>query len=279
LLNVRRPGFWLLIVAIVLSLFGGFRSFLVFALFTLGIIFYLEGLHRTRYMPVAILAATLTFAGVVAFAQKLPSSVQRSLSVLPLVQVDPVVEYDARNSSEWRIEMWKLLLPELPKHLLLGKGLSIDRSQLETVMTLGRGGFSKGAGADVEGYILSGDFHNGLLTILIPFGIWGGIGLGWLFVAGARALYLNFRYGDPGLVRLNTFLYAYFLAKVALYLFVFGNFYSDLAEFAGILGLSVALNNGVRKPVPSSRESEGLIEKGPLGRPRLLPGFSLLRGR
>jgi len=278
LLNPRRPSFWLLLAASILSLFGGFRSFLVFSAFMLGIMFYLEGLHRTRLMPVMVLAGVLGFVGMVALAQKLPASVQRSLSILPFVSVDPVVEYDAKNSSEWRIEMWQALLPHVPQYLLLGKGLAFDREEYERIASLSEGRW-RSADIASEAWIVTGDFHNGPLTVLIPFGLWGGIGLAWLFIAGIRGLYFNYQYGDPPLRTINTFLFAYFAAKVIMYLLVFGNFYSDLAEFVGILGLSVALNDGIRKPISSSQEAEALSTKGPLARPRLLPSFSYLRGR
>jgi hypothetical protein len=69
----------------------------------------------------------------------------------------------------------------------------------------------------------------------------------WLLLAIGRALKLNYRNGDPSLLLINRFLLAYFWAKTVLFFFVFGNFYSDLAGFAGLVGLSIALNGGIRK--------------------------------
>jgi len=89
---------------------------------------------------------------------------------------------------------------------------------------------------------LAGDYHNGPLSVLIPFGIWGLAAFVWLMVAGARFLYTNFREGAPELRQINAFLLALFLARILFFCFVFGTLHGDLYHFAGILGLSVALN-------------------------------------
>ena len=57
-------------------------------------------------------------------ANRLPLTFQRALSFLP-VNIDAGVRADAQASLDWRIEMWKALLPQVPPHLLLGKGYAI----------------------------------------------------------------------------------------------------------------------------------------------------------
>ena len=47
----------------------------------------------------------------------------------------------------------------------------------------------RGFGALWEGAAMAGDYHNGPLSVLIPFGIWGLAAFVWLLVAGARFLY------------------------------------------------------------------------------------------
>jgi hypothetical protein len=43
------------------------------------------------------------------------------------------------------------------------------------------------------------------------------------------------------------FLFASFIAKVVVFIFIVGGFYGDVQAFAGILGLSVCLNGGVAR--------------------------------
>jgi hypothetical protein len=59
----------------------------------------------------------------------------------------------------------------------------------------------------------------------------------------------NQRYGDPAHLRVNTFLLAFFVMKTTWFFVAYGSFQNDLAIFTGMVGLSCALNGGVRRPV------------------------------
>ena len=100
----------------------------------------------------------------------------------------------------------------------------------------------------MESTELVGDYHNGPLSVLLPFGMFGAIAFVWLLVAGVRVLYHNYKFGDPAYQNINTFLFAYFIAKVIFFLGVFGGLHGDLPVFLGLLGLSISLNGGVAKP-------------------------------
>ena len=170
---------------------------------------------------------------------------QRTLAVVPFIKLDHFARDAAQDTTDWRIHMWQLVLPEVPKHLLLGKGLSMNAEEFAVVTGSGATG-----GSDPVGAMMAGDYHNGPLSMIIPFGLAGVFGFLWLIIAGLKALYSNYRYGDPELQRINTFLLASFVAKTIFFMAVFGAFVGDLAEFTGLLGLSVAINGGVRRPVP-----------------------------
>ena len=100
----------------------------------------------------------------------------------------------------------------------------------------------RGFGIQAASALVAGDYHNGPLSVLIPFGIFGFLAFLWLIGACIRLLYYFHRYGDPALQRINTFLLASFLAKIALFLFVFGAVSNDLFSFLGLVGLAVSLN-------------------------------------
>ena len=42
-----------------------------------------------------------------------------------------MVRLDAQNSSDWRVQMWQAVLPQVPEHLLLGKGYFVSASDLK----------------------------------------------------------------------------------------------------------------------------------------------------
>ncbi len=242
--DLRKPWRLLgLVLIIAASLFGGFRS--IVAIFGLSLVlqFFLEGLYRTRLVLVMGLCAVLGGALVIPLANKLPLTVQRCLSFLPL-DLDPVARIDAQNSLEWRAEMWRVVSPEIPKYLFLGKGYAINPADLFLASEAVRRGQAK----DYEPMIISGNYHNGPLTVLIPFGIFGALGLVWFLAAGGWVLYRNYRYGNPAARLVNTFLFAHFLMRVIMYVVVFGDFSTDIFLFTGLVGLSLGINGGVSRP-------------------------------
>jgi hypothetical protein len=135
----------------------------------------------------------------------------------------------------------------------LGKGYAIDPTDLYLVTESIRRGLAK----DYEQSILSGDYHSGPLSVMIPFGIFGMIGFVWLLIAGGRVLYRNHKFSDPALQSINTFLLSYFVARALYYFIGFGSFSSDLSLFLGLLGFSVALNGDAREraTVPAPAQS------------------------
>jgi len=267
-LDLRKTWrFVLFIGALVMCAFGGFRVIIVIVALTLVLVFYFEGLLRTRLMPVAVIAVIILTGLVISFSDQLPLPVQRCLALFP-VKISPVARISAEASSDWRIEMWKSLLPEIPRYLFLGKGLTFEANDMAMYYALG----NDQAGGDVGGGAnLAADYHNGPLSVIIPFGIWGVICFLWFLAASIRVLWKNYKYGEADLHKINTFLFCYFIAKTIMFMFVFGGFYGDLAVFAGIIGLGISLNRGVAsKTVPVTQPSPvtfNRFRRLPVGKP------------
>ena len=228
---------------ILLSMLGSFRSSLVLILLTLFTQFCFERMYRTRLLPITILIGILMAAILLPVVEKLPLSIQRTLSVLP-IKVDPIARYSAEMSNQWRVDMWRILLPDLTKYLLLGKGYALNAREIEMVADMEKSGRS----TSMDVAMLAGDYHNGPLTLYVPLGLFGALGFIWFLAASLRALYRNYRYGGAALHNINTFLLASFTARIVFYTFVFGSFQLDFVIFTGIIGLSVALNGGVAAP-------------------------------
>jgi hypothetical protein len=244
--------FLVLVGTVVLSSLGGFRSMFILLALTFLFVFYFEGLFRTKYFGIFLGVLVLGSALLIPFANRLPLSIQRSISVLPL-RVDPIARIEAEASTEWRVRMWEMLLPEVPHYLWLGKGLAVSGASLEFSGDLVR----RGQMSSQETAILAGTYHNGPFTVIIPFGIWGAVGWLWFLIASFRALHLNYRYGPAYLRKINTFFLAYFVARVSVFLTVYGDFRSEFAMFTGLIGLNIALNGGIcrrqRAAVPATQ--------------------------
>lgn len=244
----------LLVAAVLMGLFGGYRTVLITFGLLLALQFVLEGLTRTKLIVLVGFAVVMGGVLVASLAPYLPLQVQRCLTFLPpeLVQLDTRARLDAEHSTRWRIEMWQAVAPEIPRHLLLGRGYGIDRTELELAGGKSRSGLAQQFAASA----VAGDFHSGPLSILLPLGIWGLLAFAWLCWVGVRALYRNYIYSPPELKLINTLLLSSFLTQLAVFLFIFGSFQTQLPAFTGLLGLSVAINRGVRSSVPLPEEPE-----------------------
>ena len=165
-----------------LTLLGGFRSALAGNLLLLGFVFLLEGLHRTRMLPVVMIFALIGSCLLVPFSRQLPYNFQRALSFLPL-DVDPVARADAEGSTEWRLAIWRAMWPKVPDYLLLGKGYSLSSGDFQSMGV--DSAFSAMAQVDAsqEGLAISSDFHSGPLSTLVCFGLWGAISMAALMLA------------------------------------------------------------------------------------------------
>jgi hypothetical protein len=243
-----RPAIFCLLIWMSLAT-GGFRGTLVLVSITLLIQFYVEGLVRTRVLPTVLLLGALVMAVSLPFVRHMPANVQRTLSILP-IDIDPAIRIQAQSTVDWRLDIWKRVLPTVPQYLFLGKGYAIDGAELSMLS----GSFMRNSVDRSESAILSGDYHNGPLSVIIPLGIFGVIGFLWFAWAGFRVLVNNLRHGDPDLFHINCFLLAAFAAKVLFFLFIFGSFYLEFMVMTGLVGLSVSINGGVRQPAPVTVE-------------------------
>lgn len=244
LLSIGQPLLTLtFLIAVILAPLGGFRSALggIAILFTVQ--FFLEGLHRTKFLPLLLAGTVLGGLALIPLAPILPGAAQRALSFLP-INIDAQTRSEAEASSDWRFDMWHDLLPELHNYVLVGKGYQINLSDVY----LAEESIRRGLGRSYEPGMLAGNYHNGPLSVYIPFGSVGLLAFLLFWVAALRTLYHNYRYGEPALRRINTFLLASFISEMIIFTFIFGALSSQFCVFTGTVGLGVALNHGVRTP-------------------------------
>lgn len=230
-------------IAFLLIFMGGFRSAIIGAAITFFMLFFLEGLHRSRMLPFVVIFMLACAGAVVPLGAKLPYTFQRALCFLPdsVVHLSPDARANAEDSWQWRVNMWESLLPQIPKHLLVGKGYAISREDFQSEM--GAGAAVKSVDPAQQALALSSDYHNGPLSVILPFGIWGVIGFVWFIWAALWVMYRNYRYCIPELKTINTLLFATFMMMTIS--FYGGSLGTGMAGFTGLLGLSVAINHGV----------------------------------
>jgi len=181
---------------------------------------------------------------------------------------------DAQESLDWRVNMWKALLPQIPEHFWLGKGYAISREDMNAEMGIGAAVVNV-ADPSQQALALSSDYHNGPLSVILPFGIWGVIAFVWFMAGSLWVMYRNYRYSIPELQTLNSFLFAsYVYSSVAFFGYSLA---TNMSIYTGLLGLSVAISHGVRrKPVDPTKNvpfSMPLRRRGV--RPASAPQFPL----
>ena len=273
LFQLRKP--WRLAIFLfftVISLYGGFRSTIISFFLIFAIQFYLEGLHRTAYLPVLALSFILAASLALPFVRQLPYTFQRALAFLP-IDLDPRAVQDAEDSTKWRLQTWEAVLGQVPSHLLLGKGLVMTAKDYE--FALGDLTHSLQVISEDQNWAaLAGDYHNGPLSLVMQFGIWGVLAFVWFQVAAFRVLINNYRYGNPALRTINTFLLAVYTARALMWLLIVGGFYSDMQGYVGYLAMSICLNGGVARPEPepAAEPARAPAFSGMLSRPRTVFG-------
>ena len=248
-----------------LTMLGGFRSVLVAYLMIGTMLFFLEGLHRTRLLMVFILGGILFLGAAVPFANKLPFTVQRTLSFLP-IKLDPMAVMEAESSTRWREEMWRDIWPQVPGYLLLGKGYALTK---EDFQSMGDGIFANTKNTLINNannsLAISGDYHNGPLSTLMPFGIWGAISFIWLSLAAMFVMFRNYKFGDAEIKPVNTFLMVLIIQQFIGFFFIFGAYSDAVGSLAKLTGLSIALNWGICRPTVQAVVNQRIK---PLLRPR-----------
>lgn len=244
----RRPLKLILFFLLIgLCALGGFRSQLIF----LALIFFIqalfEGLCKPRFIFGALATGGLVVILLLGVSEKLPLSIQRTISFLP-VKVDPLVRMQAEDSTQWRLRMWDALWHEVPDYLWVGKGYGYNPSE---VSILNDPNFSRGE--DFSRFIVTGDYHSGPFSVLLSFGIFGVIAVILFWGVSIRLLYLNYRGSSSELLGINTLLLTVFIAHVLFFLFIYGDLANDFYLFCGLVGFSIALNR--HPPVVKTSEN------------------------
>jgi len=193
----------------------------------------------------------LGFVFLYGFATELPLPVQRSISFLPWIEVSPVAKTHAVETIDWRIEVWKGALHEIPKHLLLGKGFTFNVAA-----------FMYGQVSIYDWALLNSTYHSGPLSTLILSGLPGtfsliGIQLALLIRHGRER---GREWANPQLKSCHLAFYAYLITEMIIFWFVYG----DIASSIPLLFRQAAVLEGLLATERLSRQPEPAPEPQPV---------------
>jgi len=214
---------------------------------------------RKRYQDIVILLGIMVF-GIAILALgivPLPLSAQRALSFLP-GNWNREAAQDASGSTQWRIDMWKMVLSEDKwiKNKWFGDGFGFSKYDLSIMESAAEpnGGF---IGAPVqEGFMIAGAYHSGPLSTIRFVGYIGlVIFLTFLAFIAWRAYRLIIRAQRTPLFPVALFVGMPMLLKPFFYLFVFGGFDGDLPEALFSAGMIRLLEGALDEFTPGTSEN------------------------
>jgi len=149
---------------LMLGLLSGERTRLVQTGLTLIALGFVQRIYTLPRL--VMLSVFLALAGGVVYTQahRMPLSVQRAVSFLPGISVDPVAANDAAGTLMDRIAVVQLAMRSVPDRLLLGRGFGMER-----IDRMVRGEADDGVVLAFQ----NGQFPNGVVSLLVNTGLLG----------------------------------------------------------------------------------------------------------
>lgn len=222
------------------------------ALVRIGLAAIVYAVLRWRKIPPAIrtkavVTGLVLLASVYIFSTALPLGVQRTFSILPGIRVDAVAARDAEGTSEWRVEMWRKMLPMIPEYLLIGRGMGYDLREAYGAFTLNSDKQSQHAF-----FIATHTYHNGPLWAVIDLGGTGAVLLAGLLVTAlvryGRRLSRSF---PPTSGAIYVVFYAMLVSQIITFVSVYGG-KQNIVSMAMLLAvLEVVSKNSLEDQVAS----------------------------
>lgn len=155
----------LIVISVIAAAYSGFRNYIA----TVGLTYLVGIFYRNGLFGVA-LSAGLGILGVIVISlinsiSPLPANIQRAMTIFPGSWEQRQVD-DAKNSTEWRVEMWveALTNKRYIANTLFGDGLGMSSEQLAQSISLdGAKNQATHSGFNVhrENAMLSGAYHSG----------------------------------------------------------------------------------------------------------------------
>ena len=264
--HLIRPGHFFklggYLLGLILIMLSGFRNALMNVFLMTG----LAAILRDRFMgafKVMLIVFVIALSGVLLSYSNinLPWTFQRTLSFLP-GNWDPTAVAAAKDSSEWRYEMWRIAL-STDKYIhnkLLGDGFGVSRSDYEKMVDAMQGGVGFiGESITQERFMVSGQFHSGPVSSIRYVGYVGLVLFLTLLTLLARYAYVLMiaSRGSP-----YQFITLFIGIPVVIYpiffVFVFGAYEMDIISSLFYAGMLKMLNSSLRKYHEISEKGKGL---------------------
>ena len=259
------------LVCFVLVGLSGFRSYLLAMAGYAAVSIWLRGRMRD-FIPLGVVAlfGLAALAAVVQSGVRVPLTIQRALSVLPLGW-DQEAAQDADNTTTWRVDMWRDAWndPNYFRDKVFGDGFGFTQQELTIFANemIGLQGLM-GVSNTYEMFMIRGSLHNGPLSSLRYGGFVGLILLTALMIATVIYAVKIVR-ASLGTVYAPI---AFFTAIPLLYeLFAFfaiiGAYDQHMAQYFLGLGVLNLINRSLPRPVGATSKPRRQLTPAPVAVP------------
>jgi hypothetical protein len=268
----------MLLFTMVVVALSGFRSNLI----KMACFFIAGTLVRRKPIDLilAVAPAVVVLAVVLAVGpQTLPMAVQRTLSFLP-IDVDPSIRESAEGSSDWRFEMWRLVLTSdrYIQNKILGDGFGFSAAEQEAQVQDSLG-FRKYSGDSIDAFIAKGSYHGWHVEAIRFTGVLGlVIGIFILFVFARNAWVIIKHHRGSDFFPYAVYLCIPFLIEPFFTLFVFGSYKGSFITYIAMSAM-LRLAYGLyleerRQPALAPAEQTPAAMTGAVVRPRPGPAYA-----
>ncbi len=233
-------------LSLIFAALTGHRLLIITILLFTWSFFFFKASNKLTYMIKSSAALGFCWMLLAFSAHLLPLNAQRALSFVPGTGISHRMTDDARATSDWRVQVWKAAIKDIPEYVIIGKGFSYDA---ETFISIMRG--SRVSQSDnIQWALFSGAYHQGILSLLICMGL-PGLAAGVAFIFGIlirhwRVAHSQWQNAEEQ--RIHSALYIMFAVLSFNYVAIYGDVpvsFPTLFFYGGLLEL---LLNSKDKP-------------------------------
>ncbi len=144
---------------------SGFRLDTIMLLAVIFVFYWVRSSNR-RLLIVRIAVLGLVGYVVLAIAVRfMPANMQRAVAFIPFLPVEELARDNADSSTEYRKEVWKIAIQHWKEYAIVGRGLTINVKDVAWLQQSYYG--------TAEFFYLCHNYHNGVLSLLLDFGVPG----------------------------------------------------------------------------------------------------------
>lgn len=244
-----KRGLWLWPLTLLLlgmGLFSGHRMLIYYLGVSVLVIAWAQRIFTpVRLMALSLVAGTLWITLIVA-SRELPLGVQRGISAIPFVEIDPMVAANAEATMEGRRAIKKAGWNVVGNYLWVGRGFEkyeIDYSRYADM---------------ADAWVDNGIFYNGTVGLLVNTGVPGTVAIALFLIGGTVCswrvcAHVRRQRAPDALCRLGAVLVGGWIAYGVSFIFLHGDSEFTMRTFALPAGMLLACEYQLRRQAIAAR--------------------------